>query len=72
MTSLEEQVSWLAGVLGSRDFPLDRLAHDLRIAADVIDARAGTPGRAVGESLRRAALSVADESVSRSERDAPL
>ncbi|HEX4344006.1 MAG TPA: hypothetical protein VHZ31_00445 [Solirubrobacteraceae bacterium] len=32
----EEQVLWLARVLASRDYPLDRLAHDLRIAADVV------------------------------------
>jgi hypothetical protein len=29
-------VTWLAGVLGARDFPLDRLARDLEIAADVV------------------------------------
>ena len=32
----DEQVLWLARVLHSRDFPLDRLAHDLQIAADVV------------------------------------
>jgi hypothetical protein len=32
----DEQVLWLARVLESRDFPLDRLVHDLRIAADVV------------------------------------
>jgi hypothetical protein len=32
----EEQVLWLARVLHSRGFPLERLAHDLRIAADVV------------------------------------
>lgn len=32
----EEQVLWLARVLHSRGYPLDRLVHDLRIAADVV------------------------------------
>jgi hypothetical protein len=32
---LRAQVSWLARVLEARDFPLDRLARDLELAADV-------------------------------------
>jgi hypothetical protein len=36
---LEEQVAWLARVLEARTFPLDRLARDLEIAADVLGAR---------------------------------
>jgi hypothetical protein len=32
-----QQVEWLAGVLAARDFPLDRLARDLVIAADVLE-----------------------------------
>ena len=59
VTSLDEQASWLAGVLGSRGFPLDRLAHNLRIAADVVEETAGEPGAAVADSLRRAVVSVA-------------
>ena len=35
-TSLQEQVAWLARVLGARDFPLDRLARDLELCADVV------------------------------------
>jgi hypothetical protein len=30
------RIDWLAGVLGARDFPLDRLARDLEIAAEVV------------------------------------
>jgi len=30
----EEQIAWLARVLEARDFPLDRLARDLEIAAE--------------------------------------
>ena len=33
----ERQLAWLAGVLAARDFPLDRLARDLEIAADVVE-----------------------------------
>lgn len=33
---LDKQVRWLSRVLASRDFPLERLARDLEIAADVI------------------------------------
>jgi hypothetical protein len=32
----DRQVAWLAGVLDARDFPLDRLARDLEIAAEVV------------------------------------
>jgi hypothetical protein len=32
----ERQLDWLAGVLEARDFPLDRLARDLEIAASVV------------------------------------
>jgi hypothetical protein len=59
VTSLDEQASWLAGVLGSRGFPLDRLAHNLRIAADVVEATAGELTTAMAESLRRVAVIVA-------------
>ena len=33
---MNPQVDWLAGVLKARDFPLDRLARNLEIGADVI------------------------------------
>ena len=35
---LAEQALWLAGVLESREFPSERLARDLEIAADVVGA----------------------------------
>ena len=35
----DRQLDWLAGVLEARDFPLDRLARDLEIAASVLDER---------------------------------
>jgi hypothetical protein len=33
----ERQLTWLAGVLEARDFPLERLARDLDIAAAVLN-----------------------------------
>ncbi len=33
---LEKEVRWLAGVLKARDFPIETLADDLEIAADVL------------------------------------
>lgn len=39
-TSLADQVAWLGRVLAARDFPLDRLARDLELCADVV-AEAG-------------------------------
>jgi hypothetical protein len=34
-TDLDDQLAWLARVLEARDFPLERLARNLEIAADV-------------------------------------
>ena len=36
---LDEQVAWLARVLAARDFPVDRLARDLELAAAVVRAQ---------------------------------
>ena len=33
---MRAQVAWLASVLEARDYPLDRLARDLEIGADVV------------------------------------
>ena len=51
---LADRVTWLADVLAARGFPLDHLADNLEIAADVIDARS----TAVAERLRGAAALV--------------
>ena len=40
LVDLERELGWLARVLAARDFPLDRLARDLEIAADVAPALA--------------------------------
>ena len=52
---LDEQVGWLADVLAARDFPLDHLADNLEIAADVAEQRVAAP---VAERLRAAAALV--------------
>ena len=38
---MNPQVDWLAGILGARDFPLDRLVRALEIGADVIAESVG-------------------------------
>jgi len=51
---LEEQVAWLAGVLEAREFPLEHLASNLDLSADVT-AEAMAP---VADRLRAAAALV--------------
>lgn len=56
---LDEQASWLARVLHAREFPIDRLVHNLRIAADVVSEHVvSEQGTATGAALRRAAGTV--------------
>jgi hypothetical protein len=51
--SLDEQVAWLGRVLEAREFPIDRLARNLELAAEV---SAGVTGdEAVARALRGAA-----------------
>jgi hypothetical protein len=38
---MRREVSWLASVLEARDFPLDRLARDLEIGAEVVREELG-------------------------------
>jgi hypothetical protein len=56
---LEAQVSWLARVLGARDFPLEHLAVNLELAAGVVGERVDG-GEPVAERLRAAAVQVRD------------
>ncbi len=56
--AMEHDVRWLAGVLQARDFPLERLAHDLEIAADVVQSRAPAAPEAMVGALRRSAAVV--------------
>lgn len=53
---LHEQVAWLARVLESRHFPLDRLARNLDLAAEVTEHRVqGAFGTALAAALVGAA-----------------
>jgi hypothetical protein len=59
VTDLDEQARSLARVLRARDVPIDRLAHNLRIAADVLAERlAAQQGTTLDGVPRRAALVV--------------
>ena len=54
-TSLGDQVAWLARVLAARDFPLDRLARDLELCADVVAETGGAWAPDVAARLRAVA-----------------
>jgi len=54
---LERQVGWLAGVLEARDFPLEHLAGNLELAADVAGAELDDAD-ALAARLRAAAAHV--------------
>ncbi len=58
--ALIDQVLWLADVLAARAFPLERLARDLEIAAEVAGAAIAQPeyARAVSGRLTAAATAV--------------
>ena len=58
LADLDRQLTWLARVLEARQFPLDRLARDLEIAAEVVRERLAGPARAVAEELDRGAALV--------------
>ncbi|HST40197.1 MAG TPA: hypothetical protein VLK58_11835 [Conexibacter sp.] len=55
---LGAQVAWLARVLESRGFPLDWLARDLELAADVVGSRLPRHGTAIAQQLRAVAADV--------------
>ncbi len=55
--SLDGNIDWLCRVLSARDFPLDRLEHDLLLAAAEVEAVSGGP--AVADELRESAARVA-------------
>jgi hypothetical protein len=56
--SLDEQVAWLGRVLQAREFPIDRLARNLELAAEVAGHALGED--AVASALRGAATMVRD------------
>ncbi len=55
LVDLWAQIAWLARILEARDFPLDRLARSLELAADVLAERAGTTAAPAAAELRAAA-----------------
>jgi hypothetical protein len=52
---LERELGWLARVLGARDFPLDRLARDLEIAAEVVRERLDGDEHVIADDLEAGA-----------------
>jgi hypothetical protein len=54
---LDRQALWLANVLAARDFPVEHLAVNLELAADVVDEQLDG-GAPVAERLRSAAAAV--------------
>jgi hypothetical protein len=61
---LDAQVGWLARVLDARSFPLEHLAANLELAADVVEERLDGGAR-VAERLRAAAARIRDAPASR-------
>ena len=49
--ALEPRLDWLAAVLEAREFPLDRLARDLEIAASVVEDELPPSHHAIAEQL---------------------
>jgi hypothetical protein len=56
--SLEQQIAWLTSVLSARGFPLERLARNLELSADVVDERVAEGGAALAGRLLAAATAV--------------
>ncbi len=57
-TMLDRQVQWLTDVLSHRGFPLEHLARNLELAADVCEAQLRLPGAEISSRLRAAAAEV--------------
>lgn len=55
LVALDREIGWLASVLEARAFPLERLAHDLEMAAEEVE---GELGAAVATGLRESAAMV--------------
>jgi hypothetical protein len=58
LANLRREVLWLTGILESRGFPLEHLARNLELAADVIEERLSEDGVAIAARLRAAAAGV--------------
>jgi hypothetical protein len=55
---LAAQLTWLARVLEARDYPIDRLARDLELAAHALTAAHGDAAAGAAELLRREAVRI--------------
>jgi hypothetical protein len=58
LVSLAREIEWLTTVLRSREFPLEHLARNLELAADVVEERLTESGAAIASRLRAAALQI--------------
>ena len=58
LASLQRQIAWLADVLRARGFPIEHLARNLELTADVVDDRLAGEGAGVAARLRDAAATV--------------
>ena len=58
-TDLWKDIAWLARVLEARGFPLDRLAKNLELLADVLTEQIGAPVAVAAQHLRKAAANLA-------------
>ena len=66
---MEREVDWLARVLAARDFPLDRLARNLDLAAEVVQANVpGDPGREWADVMTASATFVRRRNAASSDR----
>ena len=59
--SFDDQVAWLAAVLRARGYPLERLARDLELAADVVREHWGERAAPIADALRRGAGGIASD-----------
>jgi hypothetical protein len=58
LVALPDQVTWLAEILGARDFPLDRLRRDLQICAEVVEESRQPWAPDIARRLRAATTAV--------------
>jgi len=58
LASLGREIDWLAKILQAREFPLEHLARNLELAADVVAEQLAGRGLDVARRLRECARSV--------------
>lgn len=55
LADLQREIAWLRDLLHARGFPLEHLARNLELAADVVGERLGEDGAPAAAGLREAA-----------------